>query len=261
MEDLNKLDPVAGDVHPVLGRRPLLPRGLAGRRATAARRWTRWSRVGHDRRLGLLRVRHAVARGRPRRPASHPETYFDSADDHHRPGPARPVAGGPREGPHDRRDPAAGGAPGDDGPADPRRRRGGRRAGRSSSPGDLLRVRPGDKVPVDGVRRRGRVGGRRVDAHRRADPGHEGGRRRGHRRDHQHHRLVRDARDARRPRHRARPDRRAGRAGPGLQGADPAARRPDQPRCSSRRCSSWRVADVRRSGSLFGPGAAASRSR
>ena len=38
-------------------------------------------------------------------------------------------------------------------------------------PGDLLRVRPGDRVPVDGRRRRGRVGGRRVDAHRRADAG------------------------------------------------------------------------------------------
>ena len=41
-------------------------------------------------------------------------------------------------------------------------------------PGDLLRVRPGDKVPGGRDRRRGRVGGRRVDAHGRADARDEG---------------------------------------------------------------------------------------
>ena len=49
--------------------------------------------------------------------------------DHHRPGPARAVARGPREGADHRGDPAAGRAPGDDGPPRPRRGRRGRRAG------------------------------------------------------------------------------------------------------------------------------------
>ena len=43
MTETQQADPVAGDVHPVLGGRPLLPRRLAGRHATAGRRWTRSS--------------------------------------------------------------------------------------------------------------------------------------------------------------------------------------------------------------------------
>ena len=52
--------------------------------------------------------------------------------------------------------------------------------------------------------------------------------RRGHRRDAERDGLVRHSGDARRRRHGARPDRRPRRACPGLQGADPAPRRPGQ---------------------------------
>ena len=57
--------------------------------------------------------------------------------------------------------------------------------------GDRLRVRPGEKVPVDGVGPRRHERGRRVDGHRRADPGREGAGRPSHRRHGQRHgRLV-----------------------------------------------------------------------
>ena len=41
--------------------------------------------------------------------------------------------------------------------------------------GDLLRVRPGEQGPGRRRRRRGRLGGRRIDAHRRADAGRQVG--------------------------------------------------------------------------------------
>ena len=54
---------------------------------------------------------------------------------------------------------------------------------------------------MDGIVTSGRLERRRVDAHRRADAGRQGGGRPGHRRDAQRDRLVRHARHARRPRH------------------------------------------------------------
>ncbi len=110
-------DPDPRDVHPVLGGRPLLPRRLA--------RWP--ARRGHDghagrgrdeRGLGLLRVRDAVAGGHPRgRPA--PGDLLRLGDDHPGPDPAREVARGARQGPHDRCDPAPRRPPGDDRPPHP----------------------------------------------------------------------------------------------------------------------------------------------
>ena len=210
-----------------------------GRRGTAARRWTRWSRSGRPPPGRYSRVRHDVARGRPRgRPA--PRDLLRQLDDHHRPDPARPMAGGPREGPHDRRDPAARRAPGDDRPA--ARATASRRTSRSRSscPATCCGSGPATRCRWTGSLVEGASRGRRVDAHRRADAGHEAAGDEVIGATHEHHRLVRDPRDARRPRHGARPDRRARRARPGLQGADPAARRPDQPRSSCRRCSSSR---------------------
>ena len=95
-------------------------------------------------------------------------------------------------------------------------------------PGDLLRVRPGEKVPTDGVLTEGSsaldeamLTGEAMPVAK--GPGDEviGG-------NPERHRQLRHARDAGRARHGAGPDRRARPAGAGLEGADPAPRRPDQ---------------------------------
>ena len=100
------------------------------------------------------------------------------------------------------------------------------RRSRPSRVGDLLRVRPGDRVPVDGVVVEG---GSAVDESMltgepipvEVGPGDEviGA-------TPEHDRHVRHARDPGRPRHGAGPDRRPRPAGAGLEGADPAPRRP-----------------------------------
>ena len=98
--------PHPGDVHPVLGRRPLLPRGLA-------RRAARHDQHGHAR-----RARHDARRGPTASSSpSWPQVVVAAGlrardllrllDDHHRPRPARALARGAGQGPHDRRDPAA----------------------------------------------------------------------------------------------------------------------------------------------------------
>ncbi len=74
--------------------------------------------------------------------------------------------------------------------------------------------------------RRGRLQRRRVDADRREPAGRERPRRPGRRRLHQPHRDVHLPGHPRGTRHRAGPDRATGRGRPGLEGADPAARRP-----------------------------------
>ena len=91
--------------------------------------------------------------------------------------------------------------------------------------GDLVLVRPGEKVPVDGMRRGGLLAGRRVHAHRRADPRGQAPRRRGDRRHHEHHRLVHVPRHQGRLRDGAGADRAPRRAGAGLQAAHRPARR------------------------------------
>ena len=111
--------PVAGDADPVLGGRPLLPRGLAGRAPRQHDDGHAGRRRDH-RRLGLFDGGDAVARagavGRHRA-----RVLLRQLGDHHRPGPARAVARGPGEGADHGGDPAAGRAPGDDGPPRPRR--------------------------------------------------------------------------------------------------------------------------------------------
>ena len=164
---------------------------------------TRSGRVGRDRAGHLLRL----------------------VDDHHRPGPARTLARGAGQGTHGRRHPPAGRAQSDDGSGRARRH----------GPRDPARGRRGRRPPARPARRphpgrrrgrRRRVGGRCLDADRRADPGRGRAGRRGHRGDPEHDRHVRHARDPRRARHRAGPHRRPRPACPGLEGADPAPRRP-----------------------------------
>ena len=115
MDELNRLVADPGDVHPGLGRRPLLPGGLA-RRAARHDQHGHARRGRHDRGLGLQRGRHPLAGGRRRggRRARHLLRFLD---DHHRPRPARPLAGGAGQGTDDRRDPPARRAQPDDRPA------------------------------------------------------------------------------------------------------------------------------------------------
>ena len=125
--------PVAGDADPVLGGRPLLPRGLA-RRAPRQHDDGHAGRRRDHRRLGLFDGRDAVARAGPVGAGIAARVLLRQLGHHHRPRPARAVARGPREGADHRGDPAAGRAPGDDGPPRPRRGRRGRRAGDGRRP-------------------------------------------------------------------------------------------------------------------------------
>ena len=218
---------MARDVHPVLGRAAASTARRGGRPGTAARRWTRSSRVGTTAAWAYSvfvtlwpEVVHEAG--------LHPETYFDSVGDHPRPRPARPVARGPGQGPHDRRHPAPRRPPGDDRPT--------ARATASRRTSQLDDRRAGRPAPRP-ARRQGPGRRRLVEGSSAVDesmltgepiPVDEAARRRGHRRDAQHDGLVRHARDAGRARHGARPDRRAGPARAGLEGADPAPRRPDR---------------------------------
>ena len=92
--------------------------------------------------------------------------------------------------------------------------------------GDLLRVKPGDAIPVDGSVRAGRAAVDESMVTGESLPVEKGPGDRGHRRDPDRRRRHRHGGDRRRQPDGARPDRAAGRAGAGLQAADPEARRP-----------------------------------
>ena len=216
--------PDPGHVHPVLGRWPLLPRGLAGGPPRDDEHGH--ARGGrHDGGVG------ATASWSPSGPTSS----------------CRPVSS-PSPTSIRRRSSSASSCSGAGSRRVPRAGRPARSIGWSASArrprsscatatdhevpleavavGDLLRVRPGDRIPVDGVVVEG---GSAVDASMlTGEPIPRRGRagRRGHRGDPEHDRHVRDARDAGRARHGAGPDRRPRPARPGLEGADPAPRRP-----------------------------------
>ena len=170
METLNRLDPCPRPSSRC-GPAALLPRRVAGR-APRHREHGHARRRRDDRRLGLLAsFVTLVPRGRSTRRVSQPETLLRLVDDHHRPRAPRPVARGPRQGP---RRPARSGASrppaGDRAPArcaTARARRPDRgRPARRPPARPARRARAGRRR-----RRRGRLGGRRVDAHRRADAG------------------------------------------------------------------------------------------
>ena len=102
----------------------------------------------------------------------------------------------------------------------------GGRADRAAPSGGPAAGAPGGAASSRWRHRGGSEQRRRVDAHRRADPGREGSRGERSRRDAQRCRRVHHARRARGGRDVARPDRPAGLGSAPDPGADPAARRP-----------------------------------
>ena len=123
---------------------------------------------------------------------------------HHHAHPVRTSPRGTRQGPDRSRHQGAHRPAAQDRARRARRRRGGR--ARRPGAGRRRRRRSPRREGAGRRRRRGGlVAGGRVDAHRRADPGRQGGRRRGDRRHHEQDRVVqlpRDAGSAPRPRSR-----------------------------------------------------------
>ena len=251
METINWLALVPGDGHPGLGGPALLPRGVAGR-PPRHRNMDTLVAVGTSAAWLYSVVVTLVPDGRPRgRPP--PGDLLRRLDDHPRPRPPRPLARGPGQGQHDRRDPPAG-RPAARSTARrvDARRRGRRRRSRRSSSATCCGSGPARRCRSTASWSRARR--RSTRACSPASRSRSRCRRRTARSSAP--RSTRPARSCCAPRgsarHRARPDRRAGQPRAGQQGADPAARGPDRrglrparPRRRGRRRSS--------SGSLFGP--------
>ena len=203
-----------GDPRPVL-RGLAVPQGGGDPHAAPHREHGHAHRARNPLGLRVLRVGAAPHGGAVLRQRGH----------HHRLHPPRPVPGGAGEGP----------CVGGDHEAARARRQG--RPRRAGWKGDARAGRRGEGRVACPREARGADSGRRPRARRLrrdrrvdADGGVHAGRggrgRHGGRGDVQHRRDALDRGDARRRRHRARPDRAPRRRGPGIEGPDRAARRP-----------------------------------
>ena len=168
MEDLNRLC-WPGDVRPALGGRAVLPGGVARRRGTAPRTWTRSSRSARPPPGATRWSSRLAGGGHGRRASSPPRT--STRRDHHRPRAPRSMARGPRQGPQ------AGAIRRLLALQPPTARRIARAWSwtcRSGPSGRATSSGSGRRSPGRRRRGRGRVGRGPVDAHRRADPVEEG---------------------------------------------------------------------------------------
>ena len=213
------------DGRPVPGRPPLLPCGPAGGPPRNNQHGHPRGR-GDDRGVGLQRARHVRARSAPVGRHRTPD-LLRQLDRDHRPNPDGSMAGGSGQGPDRRGGQGADRAAGTVG-ADREGRRRDRRPARGSARRRSRARAPGRARTRRRARGGWRFGGRRVDADRRADPRREGPRIRGDRRDHERPRDLYVPGNPCRARHRPGADRGSGPPGAGVQGADPAAGRPDR---------------------------------
>ena len=213
----------AGDAGRAVGRLAVLPARLdvAG---DAPPQHVHADRHRHRRRLSLQRRRGARAGAVPGDlpwPGRRGRRLLRGRRGDNRAGPARPGARTQGARRDRARHPVAARSGAQDGAPDLPWRR----ARHSTRPG-AARAAPARAPRREGAgrrrRARGRLLDRRIDGHRRTDPGREGGRRPAHRRHRQRHRQPDHAGRSGRRRHAAVPDRPDGRRGAAQPRADPA---------------------------------------